>query len=81
MITGKGSGSGKYTYESRSSGNISCYVSNMPEDSYSFRIAFTHNGENHSPVIKFSKREAELLWASLNTVAKTMDWKDYEPNL
>lgn len=80
MITGRGGGSGKYSYRHRSSGNQIVHVSSMPEDSFTIRITFQHNGETAIPVtvIKLSKTNAEMLWAALNDMAKDLGWKDFE---
>lgn len=78
MITGRSSGSGQYSYESRSSGNITVHVSKMPEDNYSFRISLTHDGESIGSVMKMSGTKVQLLWAALNATAEKFGWKDFE---
>lgn len=77
MITGRSSGSGKYTYQARSFTNRSVSVFQMPEDFYRVRIIFQHNGENCQP-IKIDESEAILLWSALNGMAKELNWKDME---
>jgi hypothetical protein len=76
MITGRSSGTGKYSYHERSSANNSVMVSHMPDDGYKIRIAFRNNGEVSLPLIKIGEREAEMLWAALNGMAKDLNWKD-----
>jgi hypothetical protein len=79
MFTGRGTGTGKYSYHSRTKHNKDCMVSHMPEDSYLVRIAFRHNGETSIPVIKLDEDHAEMLWACLNSMAKDLKWEDLEP--
>lgn len=79
MITGgRGTGSGKYSYHSRSCGPRDVMVSHMPDDGFSIRIAFRHNGETAIPIIKIGDSDAEMLWACLNSMAKDLGWKDYD---
>jgi hypothetical protein len=77
MITGRTSGSGKYSYHERHSGNRSVMVSHMTDDGHSTRIAFRHNGEINIPILKLDDSQAEMLWAALSAMAKDRDWKDY----
>lgn len=79
MVTGRSTGTGKYTYHERHSGRKSVMVAKMPEDDYTFRIVFKDHGEIGTPVIKVGNSEAQLLWAALSAVAKDFDWKDYSP--
>ena len=78
MITGRGSGSGKYSFHQRTSGNKTVMVTKMPEDQYSIRIVFQHNGETSIPIVKISTSDAERLWAALNSMAADLEWKDME---
>lgn len=76
MITGKGSGSGKYSYQETTRGAWSVMVSHLPEDSYSVRIIFRHMGETNIPIMKMGINEGELLWSSFNKMAKDLNWDD-----
>lgn len=76
MITGRGSGSGTYSYQETHRGNSSALVAHMPEDSFRVRIVFRSNGEPHIPIMIVSEIEAELLWCSLNRMAKDLKWDD-----
>lgn len=69
MISGKSQGSGTYSYHERYNGRISVYVSHMPEDGFSFRIAFKHLGETTLPVLKLDTEEGLLLWSALKAMA------------
>ena len=80
MITGKGGGTSKYSFRSASSHNKKVLVSHMPEDNYNIRIAFIHNEEQATPIVKISNTEAQLLWSALNSMAKDLNWQDYEPS-
>jgi hypothetical protein len=75
-MTGRGSGSGKYSFQSTSEGTHTVVVSHMPEDTFSIRIVFQSHGETSIPVVKLGTTEAELLWASLNRMASDLGWKD-----
>lgn len=78
MITGgRSSGTGTFSYHERSSGNKSVMVSKMPEDYFSVRITFRHQGETVLPLLKISTCEAEMLWACLNSMAQDLKWKDF----
>ena len=57
-------------------GSVSVLVAHMPEDHFGIRIIFRHHGETSIPVIKLDPVEAELLWASLNLMAKDLRWSD-----
>lgn len=74
MISGRGGGSGKYSYRWAKSGNREVQVSCMPEDSFHIRITFKHMNEINVPIIKLSDTEAECLWVALNEMAKDLGW-------
>lgn len=76
MISGRSSGSGKYSFHETSLGANSVLVSHMPEDQFHVRIVFRSHGENHIPVLKLHECEASLLWASLSRMAKDLGWDD-----
>jgi hypothetical protein len=78
MITGRGSGSGKYSFNSRTYGDKTVYVSYMPEDTHKIRIVFQKYGNTEIPIIQLDNRDAEALWAALNAMAKDLEWKDLE---
>ena len=79
MITGgKGSGSGRYSYQKRHSGQYSVTVAHMPEDDMHVRITFKHMDEINIPIIKLNEKHAEMLWACLNSMAQDLKWKDFE---
>lgn len=79
MITGRSTGTGKYSYHERSSHNESVMVASMPEDQWKVRIIFRHNGESSNP-LKIDERSAEMLWAALNSMSKDKGWKDLDDN-
>lgn len=76
MISGRGGGTGKYSYREAHSGIYSVHVSHMPEDFNIIRIVFRHNGETGNPVLKISEKQAELLWSSLKRMAEDLKWDD-----
>lgn len=79
MITGgRSSGTGTYSYHQRNSGNVSVVVSHMPEDYLNIRIAFKHHEETVNPIMKLNTRDAEMLWACLNSMAKDLKWEDFK---
>lgn len=67
-------GSGKYSFRGRSVGNCSVQVQHMPEDNYTIRIVIQNCSENLFPTIKLSDEYAQLLWLSLNAMAKDLNW-------
>ena len=76
MMTGKGSGSGKYSYHKRSRGIRDVMCAHMPEDDFKVRLTFCSHGEFHAPIIKLDETDAEMLWACLNSMAKDLNWED-----
>jgi len=66
-----------FSFHERHLGNVSVVVSHLPDDGYAVRIAFRHNGETVTPVMKLGKCDAEMLWAALNSMAKDLKWKDF----
>lgn len=79
MISGRGSGTGKYSYHETSDGRRSVMVAHMPEDGFNVRISFRDNGDTMLPTIKLDERDAELLWASLKRMAVDLQWADKMP--
>lgn len=79
MISGRGSGTGKYSYHETSGGRRSVMVAHMPEDGFNVRISFRDNGDTMLPTIKLDERDAELLWASLKRMAVDLQWADKMP--
>jgi hypothetical protein len=79
MITGgKGSGSGKYSYHQRCSGEEVVMVTHMPEDKWNIRIANLNKGQQVGPVVILDEQTAEMLWACLNDMAKDLQWEDFK---
>lgn len=76
MISGRSSGTGRYSYREVSNLNTSVMVAHMPEDNLSVRIVFRHHGETSIPIIKIASWEAELLWAALKLMAEDLKWDD-----
>lgn len=76
MISGRGSGSGKYSYQETHDIGHSVMVSHMPEDSFSVRIVFKHKGEVEIPILRLGENQAVLLWSSLRRMAKDLKWDD-----
>ncbi len=78
MITGKGSGTGNYSYHKRNGGKSEVCVSHMPGDINSIRITFRDYDEQDGPIWKLTEPQAEMLWASLSGMAKDLKWEDYK---
>lgn len=78
MITGRGSGSGKYSYHKRHNNSSGVMVAHMPEDNLSIRIVFSHMEENNIPTLKISSIHAEMLWSALSGMAKDLKWEEME---
>ena len=78
-ISGRSSGTGKYSYEEASGLRRSVMVSHMPDDHFSFRIAFKHLGEPDGHILKLTDVEAELLWSALKRTAANLEWDDRMP--
>lgn len=74
MISGRGGGSGNYSYRWVKYGNREVQVSRMPEDSFNIRITFKHMDEINAPIMKLSFTDAECLWAALGEMAKDLGW-------
>lgn len=75
-LDGKGGGCGKYSYRNATIGRFKVSVFNMPEDDFYCRIVFSHGDEVNIPIIKIPKTQAQLLWVTLNAMAKDLEWKD-----
>ena len=80
MISGRQSGTGKYSFQEVSGGSASVLVSHMPEDSYTIRIVFRAHGETSQPILKMTEREAILLWSALKNMAADLKWDDRMPH-
>jgi hypothetical protein len=77
MITGKSQGTGTFSFHKRIYGDREVSASLMPEDHH-IRVTFSQYEEKHIPIIKLTNRDAEALWAVLNSMAKDLKWKDLE---
>jgi hypothetical protein len=76
MITGKGSGSGIYSFHQAINYNKTVQVSHMPDDGFDVRISFQHDGETSIPILKINEKYAELLWSCLKRMADDLKWSD-----
>lgn len=78
-IDGTRGGSGKYTFRGASVGNYSVTVSHMPEDTFSYRVMFSHR-DIVNQHISISREHAHALWAAIKRTAEDMGWSDeFEP--
>jgi hypothetical protein len=75
-LSGRGGGSGKYSYRQASIGGHRVRVAHMPEDDFTVRITFMQAEEISIPIIKTGLYEAQCLWAALNQMAQDLGWSD-----
>lgn len=76
MITGRTSGSGKYSYHEAHLGQTSVMAAHMPEDGFQVRIVFKRMGEVCLPTLSLNDTQAELLWGVLKRMAANLEWDD-----
>lgn len=75
FTTGRGGGTGSYSYRYASMGRNTVHVSQMPDEYMQVRVVFSSDGEMHTPIMKLDERDAKLLRVALNALAKDLLWE------